>query len=64
MEPRPMVFTVDEAARKLKMSKRSVCAACQRGQLPGIKTDGLWRIGADALWKAVNTPWPEQRKEQ
>jgi len=37
-------YTVDEAARLLRISRDSVVRAIQRGDLPGRKVGKFWRI--------------------
>lgn len=60
METRPMVLTPKQAAALLGLSRQTVYAALECGDLPGRKVLNKWLIGASLLWRWFNTR-PESR---
>lgn len=49
-EPHPPTLTVDELATLLRMDRKTVYAAIQRGEIPGVRRIGrALRISRDAV---------------
>jgi excisionase family DNA binding protein len=43
------VFTIGEVAEILRVHPTTIYRLLKRGEFPGFKVGGNWRIGADAL---------------
>lgn len=48
-----LVLTVKQAATLLDCSERSVCRACDRGQIKAAKVMKMWRINKAALLEYI-----------
>lgn len=48
-----LVLTVKQAATLLECSERSVCRACERGQIKAVKVMTAWRINKAALLEYI-----------
>ncbi|MEU4256164.1 helix-turn-helix domain-containing protein [Streptomyces fradiae] len=52
-------MTVEEAAGWLRATKGAVMAGLQRGELPGRKVGGEWRISTAAVLALIRGAVPE-----
>jgi len=52
------IFTPEEIADKLKVSKRAVYQWLQKGELNAFKAGKLWRVKREALEEFLKTPIP------
>jgi len=64
MEGRPRTLSIEEAAGLLGLHPETVRQALLRGELDGTKVGDRWVLGAEALYRRLNTSWPEQQKKQ
>jgi excisionase family DNA binding protein len=48
------IFTIPEAAVKLKMHKGHVYKLAERGLIPAVKIGGSWRISEENLERLLN----------
>ncbi len=53
------LYTPEEVARRLRVSKKAVYSWLQRNKLAGIKVGNLWRIPREALEEFTKLPWDE-----
>ena len=52
-EPPRRVYTIDEAAKELRVNRRTIERAIERGDLAASKRLGVWRIPAIAIAEAA-----------
>ncbi len=57
------VFTPEEIAKGLNVSKKAVYVWLQKGELKGIKAGKLWRVTREALENFLKAPIPWEEKE-
>lgn len=61
------VYTLDEVADILKVTKRTLYTYVKEGKLPAVKMGKYWRVSADALQGFISTGTPiaeaNRRKE-
>lgn len=50
------LLTIEEAAKKLKVSKRTVYEWIRTGKLEAVKAGTLWRIPEEAMEKFLKKP--------
>lgn len=55
MEPIDEVLTPDEAARLLKVSKKTLLRHAREGQVPGTKLGRVWRFRRSELLALLTT---------
>jgi len=56
MDTRPNDFyTIDDIAERLRISKTTVFRLLDRGELPGYKIGGQWRIAPEQLEKYLDS---------
>ena len=56
MDPKDEVLTSDEAARLLKVSKKTLLPHARDGNVPGTKLGRVWRFRRSELLKLLTTP--------
>ncbi len=56
MESKDEVLTPDEAARLLKVSKKTLLRHARDGQVPGVKLGRVWRFRRSELLNLITTP--------
>ncbi|HAV43219.1 TPA: DNA-binding protein [bacterium] len=49
MEKRPLIMTVKEVAKYLRMSEMSVYRMCKQGAIPAYKMGKVWRFKKDEI---------------
>ena len=54
------IYTPDEVANKLKVSKRTVYGWLQNGKLMGFKVGTMWRIRKEALEEFTGMKWDDE----
>jgi excisionase family DNA binding protein len=57
----PDVFTVDEAAAYLRISRRTIYRLAESRRLPARKVGGQWRFHRLVLEKYLGVPQPTRR---
>lgn len=61
------VYTLDEVADILKVTKRTLYNYVKEGKLPAVKMGKYWRVSADSLQAFISTGTPilesNRRKE-
>lgn len=67
MEEQPKVYTLDEAAEILKLTKRTLYNYIKAGSLKAVKMGKFWRVADDDLQRFIRTGTPisdaNRRKE-
>lgn len=53
-QPSVPLATLDEIAKKLKLSALQVRKLAQSGQIPAVKVEGEWRFNADLVFEAIH----------
>jgi excisionase family DNA binding protein len=51
--PQDEVLTLDEAAARLKLARKTVRDWVRAGKLPGFKLGRVWRVKASAVEQAI-----------
>jgi excisionase family DNA binding protein len=50
------LLTLDEAASRMRVSRRTAARLAERGQLPAVRVGAQWRVDADELERQLQ-PW-------
>lgn len=58
----PGLLTPEEAAKRLRLSRRTVIGWLQQGRLPGIKIGNRWRVQETDAARAVESQDLESRE--
>jgi excisionase family DNA binding protein len=53
-QPTIQLATLDEIAKKLKLSVLQVRHLAQSGQIPAVKVEGEWRFNSDLVFEAIH----------
>jgi excisionase family DNA binding protein len=58
----PIVYRVAEVAKLLRMGERQVREGLIRGEIPGVRVGGQWRISAVAIHRWLNGEGPSGKE--
>jgi excisionase family DNA binding protein len=53
-QPTIQLATLDEIAKKLKLTALQVRKLAQSGQIPAVKVEGEWRFNTDLVFEAIH----------
>ncbi len=53
-QPTVQLATLDEIAKKLKLTALQVRQLAQSGHIPAVKVEGEWRFNADLVLEAIH----------
>ncbi|MEW6771860.1 MAG: helix-turn-helix domain-containing protein [Bacillota bacterium] len=56
------MFTPEEVAKKLKISRSTVYLWLREGRLKGVKVGDLWRIPEEAIQEFLTRPQEEEKE--
>lgn len=60
----PVLYTPEEAAQKLKVTRRSIYAWLRSGRLRGLRAGDQWRIAEDDLMAFLRGQEPKARRQR